>query len=109
VLCLWRIATLLEAQSSAISTPGYPHKIARSPKKPLLDQLQITAQPEIPPKSTPEIFVSYAWGDDSSEDAKKHTEVVDRLCETFAKDGWHILRDKTDMRPGDLAQWASKR
>jgi hypothetical protein len=30
VLCLWRIATLLEAQSSAISTPGYPHKIARS-------------------------------------------------------------------------------
>jgi hypothetical protein len=35
--------------------------------------------PELPPKGTPEIFVSYAWGDDSSE---RRTEVVDRLCET---------------------------
>jgi len=69
-------------------------------EKPLLDQLQITFRPELLPKSTPEIFVSYAWGDDSSEDARKRGEVVERLCERLDKDGWHIIRDKTDMRPG---------
>ena len=74
-----------------------------------LNQLQITARPELPFKGKPEIFVSYAWGDDSSEDARKRTEVVDRLCETFDKDGWNILRDKTDMRPGDLISGFMKR
>jgi internalin A len=53
--------------------------------------------------------VSYAWGDDSSEDARKRTEIVDRLCETFDKEGWKILRDKTDMRPGDLISGFMKR
>jgi internalin A len=74
-----------------------------------LSQLQITARPELPPKTTPEIFVSYAWGDDSSEDARKRTEVVDRLCETLEQDGWNILRDKTDTRHGDLISGFMKR
>jgi internalin A len=41
-----------------------------------LSQLQITAQPDISRTGTPEIFVSFAWGDDSSEDARKRGEVV---------------------------------
>src|SRR5690349_5903289 len=61
------------------------------------------------PETTPEIFVSYAWGDDSSAAAEKRTEIVDRLCETREKDGWHIIRDKTDMRPGDLISRFMKR
>jgi hypothetical protein len=60
-------------------------------------------------KSTPEIFVSYAWGDDSSEDARKRTEVVDRLCERLRQDGWNILRDKTAIRYGDLISGFMKR
>ena len=60
-------------------------------------------------KAPPEIFVSYAWGDDSSEDARKHTEVVDLLCETLSKDRWNIIRDKTTMRPGDLISGFIKR
>ena len=71
-------------------------------EKPLLDQLQITCGPELLPKSTPEIFVSYAWGEDSSEDARNRTEIVDRLCETLEQHGWHILRDSEVLRPGDL-------
>jgi internalin A len=67
-----------------------------------LIQLQITARPELPPKSTPEVFVSYAWGDDSSKEARKRTEVVDQLCETLGQDGWNIIRDKNAMRSGDL-------
>jgi internalin A len=71
--------------------------------------MEIPSKPELPPKSTLEIFVSYAWGDDSSEDARKRTEVVDRLCETLGQDGWNILSDKTAMRYGDLISGFMKR
>ena len=67
-----------------------------------LDKLDFPANPELPRKGTPEIFVSYAWGDNSSVDARKRTEVVNRLCETLAKEGWQIIRDKNAMRSGDL-------
>ena len=67
-----------------------------------LSQLQITARPELPPKNIPEIFVSYAWGNDSSENARQRTEVVERMCETLERDGWKVVRDKTAMRYGDL-------
>ena len=49
------------------------------------------------------------WGDDSSETARKRAEVVDRLCETLAKDGWNIIRDKNAMRSGDLISGFMKR
>jgi internalin A len=71
--------------------------------------MEIPSRPKLPPKSTPEIFISYAWGDDSSEDARKRSEVVDRLCETLALQGWNILRDKTVMRYGDLISVFMKR
>jgi internalin A len=74
-----------------------------------LSQLQITARPELPPKNIPEIFVSYAWGDDSSDDAHQRTEVVNRLCETLRQDGWNILRDSNVLRPGELISGFMKR
>ena len=55
------------------------------------------------------IFVSFAWGDDSSQDARQRTEVVDRLCETLGQHGWHILRDSTVLRSGDLISGFMKR
>jgi len=49
-----------------------------------LKQLQIKERPEVlPPKATPEIFISYAWGDNSSEDARKRGEVVEQLYFRF--------------------------
>ena len=71
--------------------------------------MEIPAHPELPNKSPPEIFVSYAWGDDSSDNARERTEIVDRLCETLRQDGWNILRDNTAMRPGDLISGFMKR
>jgi internalin A len=50
----------------------------------------------------PRIFVSYAWGDRSSEDARKRMEVVNRLCETLKKEGWDVIRDTKVVRFGDL-------
>jgi internalin A len=74
-----------------------------------LTQLQITARPEIPPKTTPEIFVSYAWGDNSSDDARKRGEIVDRLCETLDKDGWNTIRDTKGLQHGELISGFMKR
>jgi internalin A len=73
-----------------------------------LNQLQIPARPELPPKTTPEIFVSYAWGDDSSQEARQRTEIVDRLCKTLGQ-GWNILRDSNVLRSGDLISGFMKR
>jgi hypothetical protein len=64
---------------------GVSHGAADKADNAGLNQLEITARPELPPNGTPEIFVSFAWGDDSSEDAR--TEVVDRLCETLGQAG----------------------
>jgi internalin A len=74
-----------------------------------LSQLQITDRTELLPKSIPEIFVSYAWGDNSSEEARKRTEIVDRLCETLGQHGWQILRDSNVLRSGGLISGFMKR
>ena len=67
-----------------------------------LDQLQILVRPELPSKDTQAIFVSYAWGDDSSEDARKRGEVVERMCETLDRERWKVVRDNAAVRYGDL-------
>jgi internalin A len=74
-----------------------------------LTKLEIPSHPELPNKGTPEIFVSFAWGDDSSQDARQRTEVVDRLCESLGQHGWHILRDSEVLRSGELISGFMKR
>ena len=49
------------------------------------------------------------WGDDSSEDARRRTEVVSRLCETLGQYGWNILCDSNVLRSGDLISGFMKR
>jgi hypothetical protein len=83
--------------------------LGHSEERSLLASLEISASSELPSKGTSDIFVSYAWGDDSSEDARRRTEVVDRLCETLGQDGWNIIRDKNAMRYGDLISGFIKR
>jgi hypothetical protein len=50
----------------------------------------------------PKVFVSYAWGDDSSEEARQRAQVVEGLCETAQLEGWEVVRDKNALRYGDL-------
>ena len=47
------------------------------------------------------IFLSYAWGDDSSESARQREQVVEGLCLKLAAESWEVVRDKTAMRVGD--------
>jgi hypothetical protein len=70
----------------------------------LIERGFVEIHSQLPPKGTSEVFVSYAWGDDSSEDARKRTEIVERLCELVEQDGWNILRDSTVLRSGDMTQ-----
>jgi internalin A len=75
-----------------------------------LEQLEIPAWPALPPApGKPEVFVSYAWGDDSSQQARERTDVVDRLCQRLTQEGWNVLCDNTVMRPGELISGFMKR
>ena len=97
------------AHSSLSDDAVSSHGAADKAENTDLSQLQITDRPELPPKTSPKFFVSYAWGDDSSDDARQRTEVVDRLCETLGQHGWHILRDSTVLHPGELISGFMKR
>jgi internalin A len=105
-----RIAATKPAQIQRIHNdqlvPSYTaleRRVSRS------EQLEISASPELPKKGPPEIFISYAWGDNASETARKRGEIVDRLCETLAEWDWNIIRDKDAIRFGDLISGFMKR
>ena len=48
----------------------------------------------------PELFISYAWGDDSPA-GKDRARTVDALYEALQKDGFDPVRDRDAMKPGD--------
>lgn len=47
------------------------------------------------------IFVSYAWGDQSSKAARERDDIVEKLCLEAEAKGIVINRDKRVLRPGD--------
>jgi tetratricopeptide (TPR) repeat protein len=89
------------------SLTGLGHSVRRVPfGKPVLPTQtasRTAAHIPAPPATVaePEIYVSYAWGEDSSETGLRREEIVDRLCETVKRSGRVIGRDKERMRGGD--------
>jgi internalin A len=87
---------------------GYPFFVAEASKISETGRPTVLPEPKLTPDLEPsrlarrEIFVSYAWGDDSTEDARKRGHVVDELRKTLENDGYDIVRDTGAMRPGDL-------
>lgn len=49
----------------------------------------------------PEVYVSYAWGDDTTPEGIRREDVVNRMCDAVARTGRSVGRDKTVMKPGD--------
>ncbi len=47
-------------------------------------------------KSTPEIFFSYAWGDDN-EKGESREKLVNELYQSLIEDGCQVIRDKADL------------
>ena len=50
--------------------------------------------------TSPQIYVSYAWGEDSTESGIRREEIVDRLCAAVEASGRSIGRDEVHMRGG---------
>jgi tetratricopeptide (TPR) repeat protein len=49
----------------------------------------------------PEVYVSYAWGDDKMPEGIAREEVVNQMCDAVGRTGRVVGRDKTVMKPGD--------
>lgn len=64
-------------------------------------KLDIKPEPLKADEKPREVFISYAWGDESPE-GKTRGEVVDRLCEALEKDGFRPIRDRNEMQSGEL-------
>lgn len=75
----------------------------------IVDRIQTSPASESAPSitglqgnaATPDVYVSYAWGEDSSEPGRQREEIVDRLCETVRNTGRAIGRDKERLQAGD--------
>ena len=53
------------------------------------------------PSREPQVFVSYAWGDETAV-GKERAKIVDNLCAALAQQGVKVRRDHDEIRPGDL-------
>jgi tetratricopeptide (TPR) repeat protein len=58
-------------------------------------------KPPVLRATTPEIYVSYAWGEDSTPEGRRREKIVDGLCEAVRASGREIGRDKERLRGGD--------
>jgi internalin A len=61
---------------------------------------EVPVRPAYEPSKVLEYYVSYAWGDDTTE-GKEREAVVDRLCSEAEARGKRVIRDETAMKMGD--------
>lgn len=52
-------------------------------------------------EARPEVYVSYAWGEDKTEEGRRREEIVDRLCQAIRASGREIGRDRERVGGGD--------
>jgi internalin A len=69
-------------------------------------ELDLQAEPAIKPCREPatseEWAISYAWGDDTSDEGQKREADVDKFCAAAEERGITLIRDKTALRFGGL-------
>jgi internalin A len=101
------IATLidgraLDIQGKPVSASAFAAFFEDREHHPAEADAKIDIQPQAltPSEKLRELFISYAWGDDTPE-GKTRAEVVDALYEALEKDGFKPVRDRNEMRPGD--------
>jgi internalin A len=66
-----------------------------------VEKLSMTPQAPLPGGGKKQVFVSYAWGDDSPQ-GRERGEVVERLCRQVRAWGYEVVRDKDHMRWGEI-------
>jgi len=63
--------------------------------------IDIIAGPLVEGEKAREVFISYAWGDDTP-DGKMRDHAVDSLQAALAADGFEPVRDRDHIHPGEL-------
>jgi hypothetical protein len=53
------------------------------------------------PGESKQVFISYAWGDDTTEEGRRHEQQVRSWCSRIASWGYEVIWDKNRMQPGD--------
>jgi len=91
-----RIAALITRENEKLGLKPTTDRAA-----PLRDRTEtVVITPGRPETDADAYAVSYAWNDAKPGGPDRESK-VDALCEAAEKRGEHVLRDKTDMRPGD--------
>ena len=62
------------------------------------DEISQQAEPAVHPAQ--EVYISYAWGDETPQ-GKQRQELVEKLCASLGKQGVKVRRDSTQIQPGD--------
>lgn len=75
-----------------------PEKLITEGEQPKID---INPRPLNENERPREVFISYAWGDNTLR-GKRRAEVVNRLCSALKDDDFVPIRDRDTMRPGEL-------
>jgi internalin A len=65
-----------------------------------LDSLRISEQPTLPKSGQTEVFISYAWGDDT-EEGQERKAIVDIVHEKLKSWNYKVIIDKCEVRYGE--------
>ena len=74
------------------------------PESPLSreEPLQAGPLPEGERTGPPEVFVSYAWGEDKTEAGRERQKTVEDLCDKLKEWGYLVRRDSSEIRNGGI-------
>jgi internalin A len=106
-LLLDRVVKLVEAEQSRLGLVPASQSGTLTRMAGILDPSQIRESSEAPalkfvqePTSQPEYFISYAWGDKTSE-GRAREDIVTHLCAAAEQRGITVLRDNKVLGLGD--------
>ena len=85
-----------------------PASIERSAPAIELSEQETKISPVAEPRTKPDWYISYAWGDDTPE-GRARAEIVDKLCAAAEAAGHRILRDRDQLSLGDSISAFMKR
>ncbi len=96
-------ARIKSKQGNKVPVKGFAYLIGKEPIKeeiPIIDPVEppaiIPTMSTIPDINTPEIFFSYAWGDEH-ETGESREKIVNDLYESLKKDGYRVVQDKKNL------------
>ncbi len=89
---------------------GQPPEVTRTPERQQpapdaarggIEDLEIVEPSVVVRAGKPQVFISYAWGEDTTAAGRQREEVVERLCARLRSWDYEVIRDKDAMRRGE--------